>query len=113
MRRLGKLLGIGRRGLLLATAATLAFAMVGTTVSAQEITSSVTGTVLQPDGSPAAGVTATIIDSRDGGRRSVRADNRGVISFRSISAGGPYTRITGASISAISYSDTGVTGGTT
>ncbi len=91
MRRLGKLLGIGRRGLLLATAATLAFAMVGTTVSAQEITSSVTGTVLQPDGSPAAGVTATIIDSRDGGRRSVRADNRGVISFRSISAGGPYT----------------------
>lgn len=82
----------------IATAITMAFAMSVASVSAQEITSNVTGTVLQPDGQPAAGVTATITDSRDGARRTVSADSRGVITFRSISAGGPYTvRIDGGS----------------
>jgi len=65
-------------------------------VTAQEITSSINGTVLTPDGQAAIGVSATVTDSRDGRRQSVTADSRGVISFRSISPGGPYTvRISG------------------
>ena len=69
-----------------------------TDVAAQAITSSVEGTVLRPDGTPAAGVTATITDSRDGRSHTVAADSRGGVSFRGISAGGPYVvRIAGGS----------------
>jgi hypothetical protein len=81
-----------RLGLVLV--ATFAFAV--STVSAQEITASIEGTVLTPDGQAAAGVTATVTDSRDGRSQTTAADARGVIAFRSVSAGGPYTiRISG------------------
>ncbi len=65
--------------------------------SAQEITSSIEGTVLTPDGQPASGVVATVTDARDGRTQSASADSRGVVTFRSVSAGGPYTvRISGS-----------------
>ena len=60
-----------------------AFAFAATNVSAQEITSSIEGTVLTPDGQPAAGVVATVTDSRDGRTQSTSADSRGVVTFRS------------------------------
>lgn len=92
---------IGKAGLacaafLLAMATTLPVFMVGGDVHAQEITASIQGTVLGPDGQPAAGVTAVVTDTRDGRRQSTTTDERGVIAFRSVSAGGPYTvRISG------------------
>ena len=84
----------------------MALAMSIANVSAQEITSSVRGTILQPDGQPAAGVLATITDSRDGARQSVTADGNGVINFRGVSAGGPYTvRIDGGSFEDLLITD--------
>ncbi len=95
--------GIARSILLLATAATMA--MFATNLTAQEITASIQGTVLGPDGQAIAGATATVTDSRDGRRQSSTSDNRGVINFRSVSAGGPYT----VRISADGYQSTLVT----
>ncbi len=98
MKSLLNLLKVARKPMLIATAMTMAFAMSIANVSAQEITSTVRGTVLQPDGQPAAGVLATITDSRDGARTSTTADANGVINFRGVAAGGPYTvRIDGGS----------------
>jgi outer membrane receptor for ferrienterochelin and colicin len=100
------LLQVARKPLLIATAMTMALAMSVANVSAQQITSSVRGTVLQPDGQPAAGVLATITDSRDGARQSVTADDNGAIYFRSVSAGGPYTvRIDGGSFQDLLITD--------
>ena len=99
-------LQVARKPLLIATAMTMALAMSVANVSAQQITSSVRGTVLQPDGQPAAGVLATITDSRDGARQSVTADDNGAIYFRSVSAGGPYTvRIDGGSFQDLLITD--------
>lgn len=73
------------------------FAFAAGTATAQEITSSIEGTVLTPDGQPATGVVATVTDSRDGRTQSSAADSRGIVTFRSVSAGGPYTvRISGS-----------------
>ena len=98
MKDLRHTIGAAGTAVLLATATTVPITMVTTTnVAAQEITAAIEGTVLQPDGSPASGAIATVTDSRDGGRQSVTADSRGIVSFRGISAGGPYTvRITGS-----------------
>ncbi|MBT8078694.1 MAG: TonB-dependent receptor [Gammaproteobacteria bacterium] len=72
-------------------------AMLSVSVSAQEITASINGTVLAPNGQPASGVMATITDNRDGRRQTTTTDARGVVNFRSIKAGGPYTiRLTGS-----------------
>jgi len=77
-----------------------------TSVSAQEITAAIEGTVLAPNGQPAVGVVATVIDGRDGRSQSVAADSRGVINFRSVGAGGPYTiRISGAGYQDLSITD--------
>ena len=85
--------GIARSILLLATAITMG--VFATNVTAQEITSSIQGTVQGPDGQAVTGATATVTDSRDGRSQSTTSDSRGVINFRSVSAGGPYTvRIT-------------------
>jgi outer membrane receptor for ferrienterochelin and colicin len=92
-----------RRILLLAIAATMA--LFATNVIAQEITSSIQGTVVGPDGQAVAGATATVTDSRDGRSQSTASDNRGVINFRSVSAGGPYT----VRVSADGYQSTLVT----
>ena len=73
-----------------------AFAFAAGSVSAQEITGSIQGTVLSPDGQPAPGVTAIVTDSRDGRSQSVSSDANGLIAVRSMSPGGPYTvRISG------------------
>ena len=83
-----------------------AFAFAATSVTAQEITSSIVGTVLTPDGQPAAGVVASVTDSRDGRTVTAAADARGIVSFRSVSAGGPYTvRISGSGYRDLSITD--------
>ena len=90
-------IGITCTALLFAVASVTPVALVSTDVAAQEITSSIHGTVLAPDGSPATGVIATVTDARDGRVQSTSADVRGVINFRSVSPGGPYTvRISGS-----------------
>lgn len=97
-------LGIACTALLYAIA--LPVALVSTDVAAQGITSSIQGTVLRPDGTPASGATATVTDGRDGRRQSASADARGIINFRSISAGGPYTvRITAPNVQDIVITD--------
>ncbi|MDH3273294.1 MAG: TonB-dependent receptor [Gammaproteobacteria bacterium] len=96
MRNLRFRFGIVGAALLFAIATTMPVVLITTDAAAQEITASIHGTVIQPDGQPAAGATATVTDSRDGRRRTATTDSRGVVSFRSISAGGPYTvRISG------------------
>jgi hypothetical protein len=83
-----------------------AFAFAAGTVSAQEITGSIEGTVLTPDGQPAVGITAVVTDARDGRSKSARADDRGIISFRSMSPGGPYTiYITGSGYRDLTITD--------
>lgn len=103
MKNLKNNIGIARSIFLLATAATLA--MFATNVTAQEVTSSIEGTVLLSSGQPATGATATVTDSRTGSAQAAAADANGVIRFRSMSAGGPYT----VRISASGYEDTVVT----
>ena len=77
-----------------------------TSVSAQDITSTIEGTVLTPDGQPATGVIAVVTDGRDGRTQSTSADSGGNIRFRSVSAGGPYTiRISGAGFQDLSITD--------
>lgn len=95
MKGLHNTAGIACSASLLLGATALPLVMATQPVAAQEITSSISGTVLQPDGQPAAGARATVTDARDGRVQSTTADSRGVINFRSVSAGGPYTvRIT-------------------
>jgi len=96
-------IGVARRFILLAFAATTA--LFATQVTAQEITSSIQGTILQSNGQPATGATATVTDSRTGTRQSTAADAGGIVRFRSITAGGPYT----VRISASGHEDTVVT----
>jgi len=83
--------GIACTALLIAVTTALPVALITTDVAAQGITASIEGTVLRPDGQAATGATATVTDGRDGRRQSAGADDRGIITFRSISAGGPYT----------------------
>ncbi|MDA0705077.1 MAG: TonB-dependent receptor [Proteobacteria bacterium] len=66
-------------------------ALISTDAIAQEITASIQGTVLGPDGTAATGAIGTLTDGRDGRRQTASADARGIINFRSISSGGPYT----------------------
>ncbi len=73
-----------------AFALALPLAFMGT-ASAQEITSSITGTVLGPDGSPVSSASASVTDNRDGRTVSAQADDRGIVTFRGLEAGGPYT----------------------
>ncbi len=95
MKGLQKTAGLACTASLLLGATALPLVMATSPASAQAITASIEGTVLQPNGQPAAGARATVIDSRDGRSQSTTADERGIINFRSIGAGGPYTvRIT-------------------
>lgn len=91
MRKLRFRFGVAGTALLFAIATSVPFVLIATDAAAQEITASIQGTVLQPDGQPAVGATATVTDARDGRRRAATADARGIISIRSISAGGPYS----------------------
>jgi len=91
----------------------LAALAVNTPVIAQEITSAVQGTVTAPDGSPAAGETVIIIDTRTGSSRTVTTNNNGNFSARGLTVGGPYTvrvesnRYRGTAITGISLSLSG------
>ena len=77
----------------LATAMSLALVLLVAPVSAwaQETTSSVRGTITQPDGSPAAGATVRIVDTRTGTSRAITTSNSGQFSAGGLRVGGPYT----------------------
>jgi len=58
---------------------------------AQEITGSVRGTITTPSGSPAAGTTVTVTDTRTGSVRIVTSSGNGTFNVRGLTVGGPYT----------------------
>ena len=91
MKALRRIVGFACASVILAATASLTLVATTSDVAAQEITASIVGTVLRPDGTPAAGAQAQVVDSRDGRTQSATADSRGVVAFRSVSAGGPYT----------------------
>ncbi len=59
--------------------------------NAQEISTVIRGTVMTPDGGPAAGQTVIVTDTRSGSVRSVTTSNAGAFNVRGLSVGGPYT----------------------
>jgi hypothetical protein len=59
--------------------------------NAQETTTSVRGTVTAPDGSPAAGQTVTVTDTRTNASRTVQTNANGAFEVRSLPVGGPFT----------------------
>ena len=63
-------LGVVCTALLFAVAVAMPLALVSTDAAAQEITASIHGTVLKPDGTPAVGALAVVTDSRDGRRQT-------------------------------------------
>ncbi|UTW54830.1 TonB-dependent receptor [Kordiimonas sp. SCSIO 12610] len=69
----------------------LAALAVNTPVIAQQITSTIQGTVFAPDGSVVAGAAVTITDTRTGASTSVTTNNNGLFSARGLAVGGPYT----------------------
>lgn len=71
--------------------ALMAFSLIAPYAAAQETTATMRGTVLNPDGSPAAGIRVTITDTRTGGRRTAVTNARGVFASSGLSVGGPYT----------------------
>ncbi len=73
--------------LLLATISLLALSVAG---FAQETTTRVRGVVTTPEGTPAAGATVTISDTRTGTQRSVTTSDSGTFAFRGLAVGGPY-----------------------
>jgi len=91
MKRLRDNFSITFTALIFAVATIVPVALISNDVAAQAITSSISGTVLTADGQPAAGAAATVTDSRDGRVQRATADARGIIHFRSVSPGGPYT----------------------
>lgn len=58
---------------------------------AQETTSSIRGTITQPDGSPAVGATVRITDTRTGNSRAVTTSESGQFAASGLRVGGPYT----------------------
>lgn len=73
---------------LFATAMLLAVPVAG---NAQETTTSIRGTVTAPDGTPAAGQTVVIVDTRTNASRTVTTNNSGAFDVRGLPVGGPYT----------------------
>lgn len=57
----------------------------------QETTTTIRATVTAPDGSPAAGESVTITDTRTGAVRRTTTNSSGVITVRGLPVGGPYT----------------------
>ena len=77
------------QGGMLALAAALLFA-VPVASNAQEISTAVRGTVSAPDGSPAAGQSVTVTDTRTGSRRQTTTSASGSFQIRGLPVGGPY-----------------------
>jgi hypothetical protein len=65
--------------------------MVPVASFAQETTSAIRVTVLGPDGSPLAGETVTVTDTRTGASRSTETNDSGLAFSRNLQIGGPYT----------------------
>ncbi|MBT8101969.1 MAG: TonB-dependent receptor [Gammaproteobacteria bacterium] len=59
--------------------------------NAQETTTAIRGTVTAPDGTPAAGQSITVRDTRTGSVRRVTTNNNGAFDVRGLPVGGPYT----------------------
>ncbi|MGI9205595.1 MAG: carboxypeptidase regulatory-like domain-containing protein, partial [Woeseiaceae bacterium] len=59
--------------------------------NAQETTTTISGTVSAPDGSPAAGQSVTITDTRTNASRTVQTNANGGFDVRGLPVGGPYT----------------------
>lgn len=73
---------------------------------AQEITSSIRGTVTTPAGNPAAGYTVVVTDTRTGSRQQTTTNANGNFSVRSLTVGGPYTiRVSGGQYEDILVTD--------
>ena len=60
-------------------------------VLAQQQTSTIRGTIRAADGSPAAGASVRVTDTRTGGGRSSTTDVSGVFTSTALRIGGPYT----------------------
>lgn len=73
--------------------AIMAVALLAVSVvsNAQEITTVVRGTVSAPDGTPAAGETITVTDTRTGTRRTTTTNSDGTFTLRGLGVGGPFT----------------------
>ncbi|MDH3304156.1 MAG: TonB-dependent receptor [Gammaproteobacteria bacterium] len=74
--------------LLFAAAMLLAVPVAG---NAQETTTAIRGIVTAPDGSPAAGETVTVTDTRTSATRRVTTNASGAFDVRGLPVGGPYT----------------------
>jgi outer membrane receptor for ferrienterochelin and colicin len=61
------------------------------TGGAQGVTSAIRGTVTGPDGSPAAGATVSIVDTRTGTSKGSTTSASGVFNMSGLQVGGPYT----------------------
>ena len=59
--------------------------------NAQETTTTIRGTVSAPDGSPAAGETVTVTDTRTNRTRTVTTNSSGGFDVAGLPVGGPYT----------------------
>jgi len=78
-----------QRGLLAAMAMMLFALPVAS--NAQDITTTVSGTVTTPDGGPAAGESITVTDTRTGTRRTATTNANGAFNVRGLGVGGPFT----------------------
>ncbi len=68
-----------------------AAATIATPAAAQQITSGIEGTVSDADGTPLAGATVTILDTRTGSQRVLTTGSNGNFRQGSLPPGGPYT----------------------
>ena len=80
-----------------AMSALTAVVVTPTVAVAQQVTSSVRGTVVDGAGAPVGGATVTIIDSRTGTSRTVRTSANGQFQIANLEVGGPYEVRVGAS----------------
>ena len=80
------------RYLLAASAVTLsAVTVLPAPAAAQQITSSIDGTVADESGNPIEGATVTITDTRTGATRSITTGSGGTFAASGLVTGGPYT----------------------
>ncbi|TNE32212.1 MAG: hypothetical protein EP350_06315, partial [Alphaproteobacteria bacterium] len=68
-----------------------AAAMVPSVAEAQQITSSIQGTVADEDGNPIAGATVVVTDTRTNASRTMTTGSNGSFSAPNLTVGGPYT----------------------
>lgn len=79
------------RGMACTASVAVALLAMPMTGLAQETTSSIRGTITQPDGSPAANASVRIIDTRTGSARTTSTSDTGQFTASGLRVGGPYT----------------------